>query len=55
MFICARSAMRVHISVRVHSRVGCCVGSLFVCVRESVSVGAAQELKRPWDEYVEQM
>lgn len=54
MFICILSPLCVHISERVHLCVGVCVCLLFVCV--CVQVWArGQELKRPWDEYVEQM
>lgn len=41
--------------LRVYLGVGRRVFSVCACVWESVSVGAGQELKRPWDEYVEQM
>lgn len=55
MLTCVLGPLRVHISVRLHLGVDRCVYFLFVCVGENVSVGAAQGLKRPWDEYVEQM
>lgn len=51
MFICILSPLCVHISECIC--VWVCVSSVCVCV--CASVGAGQELKRPWDEYVEQM
>lgn len=50
MFICVVSLECVHVR---RLSAGVCVFS--ICVRESVCVGTRQELKRPWDEYVEQM